>query len=99
MKPCDNVTCAPFYQPYGLNSGILLLQLDRIRKSGMLSEMTQTATKYDKEAFPLADQDFYNAYAFNHPERVFVLPCSWNVRTDSLCYVSDTNPVHLFHGS
>lgn len=99
MKPCERIRCAPFFKPYGLNSGVVLLDLDRIRISKMMGEMAAMAKKYDPEAFPLADQDFYNAYGFHHPDRVFELPCTWNVRTDSLCHISKIEPVQIFHGS
>ncbi|CAH6788215.1 xylosyl- and glucuronyltransferase LARGE2 isoform X2 [Phodopus roborovskii] len=63
-------------------SGVILLWLDRLRKTGweqmwkLIAKrelLTQTATS-------LADQDVFNAVIKEHPELVHPLPCVWNVQ-------------------
>lgn len=68
----------------GFNSGVLLLDLDKLRKSQLFlllnQEMTvkQLVEKYDFTNAHLGDQDFYTVTSFEHPELYHVLPCSWN---------------------
>ena len=87
----------PFYGQYGLNAGVLLLNLKAIRHSGFTQERDKILRHfYPKKALPLGDQDVLNAYAFKHPERIHVMPCIYNFRSDSACY--DGFPA-ILHGN
>jgi xylosyl alpha-1,3-xylosyltransferase len=69
----------------GFNSGVLLLDLDRIRQSNLFQQYLNNASlidelrrKYRFNHPHLGDQDFYSLLSFEHPDLFFVLPCSWN---------------------
>lgn len=68
----------------GFNSGVLLLDLDKMRNSSMYSYVVDNSSvilelieKYKFKGH-LGDQDFYSLVSFEYPELFFVLPCTWN---------------------
>ncbi|XP_069691543.1 xyloside xylosyltransferase 1 [Periplaneta americana] len=67
----------------GLNSGVILFRLDRMRKSTLYNKLLSTqavnalASKYSFKGH-LGDQDFYTLLAMEHPSLVHLLPCAWN---------------------
>ncbi|XP_057636840.1 xylosyl- and glucuronyltransferase LARGE2 isoform X1 [Chionomys nivalis] len=66
----------------GFNTGVILLQLDRLRQSGW-EQMWKLMAKRELltlQATSLADQDVFNAVIKEHPELVHPLPCVWNVQ-------------------
>lgn len=66
---------------------MLLLNLERLRGSSFSKERDRIIGHfYPKGALPLGDQDVLNAYAHKFPERVHVMPCVYNYRSDSGCY-------------
>ena len=69
----------PAYKERGLNAGVLLMNLTRMRQSNWESQMLPTYLKY-KPHIGLADQDILNAYLHFHPELVMEIPCIWNYR-------------------
>ena len=88
----------PFFGDSGLNTGIFLANLTRWRRSAF-DAFGQTFLEKGYSA-PLGDQDIVNAYYFEHPAEVFLLPCKWNQRTDSTCsqqrhFAADG----IYHGS
>ncbi|GAB0100354.1 Xyloside xylosyltransferase 1 [Sergentomyia squamirostris] len=67
----------------GLNSGIVMLQLDRIRASKMYAESLKfDNVKHltDKYSFKghLGDQDFYTLLGYEFPALIYRLDCVWN---------------------
>lgn len=87
----------PFFGRRGLNAGILLLSLERLRSSGFNRERDRIVRHFNpKKALPLGDQDVLNAYAHKFPHHVHVLPCTMNFRSDSACY--EGFPV-ILHGN
>ncbi|CAF0882363.1 unnamed protein product, partial [Didymodactylos carnosus] len=75
--------------PYGLtgfNSGVLLLNLEKIRLSTLYNSYLSTIDDQiqfliDKYYFVnshLGDQDFYTLLSFEHPELFYILKCNWN---------------------
>ena len=68
----------------GFNSGVLLMHLQRIRNSSLykeyLSDPTRIRQLSEKYFFKghLGDQCFYTLLSFEHPELLYVLPCTWN---------------------
>ncbi|GAB1608136.1 xyloside xylosyltransferase 1-like [Argonauta hians] len=67
----------------GFNSGVLLLDLDRLRKSSLYNSLLRPqviANLTHKYRFKghLGDQDFYTLVALEYPQLFYVLPCSWN---------------------
>lgn len=67
----------------GFNSGVVLLDLDRMRSSREYAELSSRAgVKYltSKYSFRghLGDQCFYTVAGCERPELFYVLPCTWN---------------------
>lgn len=92
----NSVECPPYYKPYGLNSGVSMLRLDRLRAASFNNTVADIVAKFSKR-LKLADQDVWNVYAQAAPQNAFLMPCEWNVRTDSLC--RQRSMVKLLHGS
>mmetsp|Transcript_54137 Transcript_54137/g.171791 ORF Transcript_54137/g.171791 Transcript_54137/m.171791 type:complete len:350 (-) Transcript_54137:93-1142(-) len=96
-KSCK--TCRRFFGKFGLNSGVMLMNLTRIRNSNFHSEILNSLKVFSR-ASPfkrysgksrmihrefVGDQDAYNQVLFYYPRYVFVLPCKWNKRSDDYC--------------
>lgn len=66
----------------GFNTGVILLQLDRLRQTGweQMWKLTATQELLTLPATSLADQDIFNAVIKGHPGLVQPLPCVWNVQ-------------------
>ena len=67
----------------GFNSGVLLLDLDRMRQNTLYHTYLDGPTvkklseKYHFKGH-LGDQDFFSLLSLEHPDFFHVLPCSWN---------------------
>lgn len=67
----------------GLNSGVVMLHLDRIRRSRLYEEIIKESTvknmaeKYSFQGH-LGDQDFYTLMGFEFPGLIYRLDCVWN---------------------
>nr|CAD7573940.1 unnamed protein product [Timema californicum] len=99
----------------GVNSGVMLLRLDRMRESVTYNQLLKSAmveklaSKYQFKGH-LGDQDFYTLLGMEHPELIHVLPCTWNRQ---LCtwwrdhgyqdvfkdFFRCQGPVRLYHGN
>ncbi|KAJ2953346.1 hypothetical protein O0L34_g936 [Tuta absoluta] len=92
----------PFYGT-GLNSGVMLMNLTRLRQFGWADYITPIMLKW-KLHIPWGDQDILNIIFAHHESRVLELPCRYNYRMDQ-CMYGDTcagaasNGVFLLHGS
>ncbi|GFT03922.1 xyloside xylosyltransferase 1 [Nephila pilipes] len=68
----------------GYNSGVLLLDLEKMRNSSLYSEIINnssvTLTLIEKYKFKghLGDQDFYTLISFEYSDLFYTLPCKWN---------------------
>ncbi|XP_053416367.1 xylosyl- and glucuronyltransferase LARGE2 isoform X2 [Nycticebus coucang] len=87
----------------GFNTGVILLQLDRLRTAGWEQMWRLTASRelLTLPATSLADQDIFNAVIKGHPGMVQPLPCIWNVQLSDhtlaeRCYseASDLKVIH-----
>ncbi|XP_058383043.1 LOW QUALITY PROTEIN: xylosyl- and glucuronyltransferase LARGE2 [Diceros bicornis minor] len=87
----------------GFNTGVILLQLDRLRQAGweQMWRLTATQELLTLPATSLADQDIFNAVIKEHPGLVQPLPCVWNVQLSDhtlaeRCYseASDLKVIH-----
>uniref|UniRef100_A0A8C8ZE89 LARGE xylosyl- and glucuronyltransferase 2 n=1 Tax=Prolemur simus TaxID=1328070 RepID=A0A8C8ZE89_PROSS len=87
----------------GFNTGVILLQLDRLRRAGWEQMWRATASRelLTLPATSLADQDIFNAVIKEHPGLVQPLPCIWNVQLSDhtlaeRCYseASDLKVIH-----
>eukprot|EP00047_Mylnosiga_fluctuans_P022832 m.126996 g.126996 ORF g.126996 m.126996 type:complete len:718 (+) comp9402_c2_seq1:367-2520(+) len=66
----------------GINTGVLLLDLDRMRQErwrDLWSRLAREELRVRTQT-GLADQDIFNLVALHHPDLVYELPCSWNVQ-------------------
>uniref|UniRef100_A0A8C4QJ23 Xyloside xylosyltransferase 1 n=1 Tax=Eptatretus burgeri TaxID=7764 RepID=A0A8C4QJ23_EPTBU len=99
----------------GFNSGVLLLDLNRLRRSVIYNELlTPAAVELLADLFHfqghLGDQDFFTLVGVVHPELFHVLSCGWNRQ---LCtwwrqqgyaavfddYFRCNDAVHIYHGN
>lgn len=87
----------PYYGESGLNAGVLLMSLDRIRNSAFSMERDSIVEVYMPQGrLVLGDQDVLNVLGHLHPEIVYELPCTYNFREFLGCY--DGLPV-ILHGN
>ncbi|XP_041969095.1 glucoside xylosyltransferase 1 [Aricia agestis] len=75
----------PFYGQYGLNSGVMLMNLTRMRNFGWVDYVTPIMLKW-KLYIPWGDQDIINIIFHYHPGAVRVLSCRHNYRPDQCMY-------------
>ncbi|XP_078346641.1 xylosyl- and glucuronyltransferase LARGE1-like [Oculina patagonica] len=87
----------------GFNTGVILLDLFKLRQTKWTSLWRLTAEKelMNMLATSLADQDIFNAVIKSHPHLVLKLPCTWNVQLgdntrSANCYkdVSELKVIH-----
>ncbi|CAF0904861.1 unnamed protein product [Brachionus calyciflorus] len=67
----------------GFNSGVLLLDLEKMRKSELYQNLlTHESVEYLTKKYyfkgHLGDQDFFTLLSMEHEELFYVLPCQWN---------------------
>lgn len=93
----------PYYGELGVNSGVILMNLTRIRASTWLTSII----KYHKESklkMTYGDQDLMNIYFHFHPNELYIYPCEWNYRPDhcmytSVCEGANKDGAHVLHGN
>lgn len=100
-KLCSKSECSYICLRY--NTGVILLQLQRLRELGwgQLWRLIAEKDLITMLATSLADQDIFNAVIKQHPYLVYNLPCQWNVQLgdntrSELCYteVTDLKVIH-----
>jgi Glycosyl transferase family 8 len=91
-----------YFPPNGINTGVLLLNLDAMRKENVTA---LNILRSNTEEVVLADQDFLNSWAHFNQEEVGLLSCKWNIRLRSNCptYLKDVAvelpESGIFHGN
>ena len=75
----------PFYGETGVNTGIMLINLERMRNFGFVPKAIEAFEVY-KFNITWWDQDVFNIVMFQHPEIVYRMPCWWNYRPDHCQY-------------
>ena len=73
----------PFYKPYGLNSGVMVVSLNGWREALKRTKDMQDTTSWclrNLQNCQLFDQDIINTYFEKHRDELYVLPCHWNYR-------------------
>ena len=81
--PSTRVGDPPPHGITGFNSGVLLMDLERMRHSRLYHNLIRPDTveklteKYSFRGH-LGDQDFFSLISFEHQELFYVLPCTWN---------------------
>ena len=92
----------PYYGKLGLNSGVMLMNLSRMREANFVDKMYNIYTEY-KYNITWGDQCLLNIYFYFNPEKLFVYGCEWNYRPDhcmygSNCKIAETTGSHILHG-
>uniref|UniRef100_A0A1A8F639 UDP-D-xylose:beta-D-glucoside alpha-1,3-D-xylosyltransferase n=2 Tax=Nothobranchius korthausae TaxID=1143690 RepID=A0A1A8F639_9TELE len=104
----------PFYGVTGVNSGVMLMNLTRIRSRLFKNGMIPSGLSWDDLLHPLyqkyknhitwGDQDLLNIIFHYNPECLFIFPCQWNYRPDhcmygSNCKEAEEEGVSILHGN
>lgn len=71
-----------YFPPTGLNTGVLFMNMERIREGNLSSERL---LEINDEPIKLLDQDLINTWAYYHQDEILQLPCKWNKRKGSHC--------------
>ncbi|KAG8186441.1 hypothetical protein JTE90_012362 [Oedothorax gibbosus] len=93
----------PYYEPLGVNSGVMLMNLTKMRAFQWEKYLTPIMKEY-KLNIVWGDQDIINIIFHFHSEKLYVLPCEWNYRPDhcmysSVCKSAEKNGVYVIHGN
>lgn len=104
----------PYYGRTGVNSGVMLMNLTRIRAKHFKNDMTRVNLKWHELLMPLlhkyklnitwGDQDLLNIIFHYNPESLLVFPCQWNYRPDhciygSNCVAAEQHGIYILHGN
>ncbi|XP_028825034.1 glucoside xylosyltransferase 2 isoform X2 [Denticeps clupeoides] len=104
----------PFFGVTGVNSGVMLMNLTRIRGTLFKNSMIATGLSWEDLLHPLyqkyknhitwGDQDLLNIIFHYNPESLYTFPCQWNYRPDhcmygSNCRGAEEEGVSILHGN
>lgn len=104
----------PYYGETGVNSGVMLMNMSRIRGKRFKNDMTTVLLKWEELLMPLlqkyklnitwGDQDLLNIIFHHNSESLYVFPCQWNYRPDhciygSNCRQAEQEGVFILHGN
>ncbi|XP_073688127.1 glucoside xylosyltransferase 1 isoform X2 [Garra rufa] len=104
----------PYYGKTGLNSGVMLMNMSRIRDTHFKNDMTTVDLKWADLLMPLlhkyklnitwGDQDLLNIIFHHNPESLLLLECEWNYRPDhciygSNCITAEHHGIYILHGN
>ncbi|XP_026996657.1 glucoside xylosyltransferase 1 isoform X3 [Tachysurus fulvidraco] len=104
----------PYYGKTGVNSGVMLMNMTRIRAKRFKNDMTTVHLRWSELLMPLlqkyklnitwGDQDLLNIIFHYNPESLLVFPCHWNYRPDhciygSNCAAAERHGVYVLHGN
>ncbi|XP_044579766.1 glucoside xylosyltransferase 1-like [Cotesia glomerata] len=93
----------PYYGKLGVNSGVMLMNLTRMREFRWTDYVIPIHKEY-KLKITWGDQDIINIIFHYHPERLYIYPCRYNYRPDhcmymSVCTNAETEGALVIHGS
>lgn len=71
----------PFYGKHGLNSGIALMNLTKMREVDWEKKVVAIFEQYQSSLL-YPDQDIINIYFYYHPDEIHALQCEYNYRSD-----------------
>ncbi|XP_035633178.1 glucoside xylosyltransferase 2 isoform X4 [Oncorhynchus keta] len=104
----------PFYGVTGVNSGVMLMNLTRIRNTLFKNSMITSGLSWEDLLHPLyqkyknhitwGDQDLLNIIFHYNSECLYTFPCQWNYRPDhcmygSNCKGAEEEGVSILHGN
>uniref|UniRef100_A0A147BBX0 UDP-D-xylose:beta-D-glucoside alpha-1,3-D-xylosyltransferase n=1 Tax=Ixodes ricinus TaxID=34613 RepID=A0A147BBX0_IXORI len=90
----------PYIPPFGVNTGVMPMNLTRMRNFGWVSRMELLLEEYEDQ-ISLGDQDLVNILFSFHPDRLFLMTCRWNYRQRNCIFhasCSGETPA-LLHGN
>lgn len=93
----------PVPTEFSLNTGVILMNLTRMRSVDFFSQLEPIVKAYEKSINWFVN-DFMSIYLSRYPDRYLNLSCHWNYLTDhcsagQLCPAADRSGVALLHGS
>lgn len=93
----------PFAGTNGMNSGVMLMNLTRMRAFPWTEKILEAYQKY-KLSITWGDQDLLNIIFHDHPELLYVYSCDWNYRPDHCmygnnCRAAKDNGISVIHGN
>ncbi|KAG5325665.1 GXLT1 xylosyltransferase, partial [Pseudoatta argentina] len=93
----------PYYGKLGVNSGVMLMNLTRMRKFRWTDYVIPIHKEY-KLKITWGDQDIINIIFHYHPEKLYVYSCRYNYRPDhcmymSVCTEAEREGALVLHGS
>lgn len=93
----------PFYGPYGVNSGVMLMNLTRMREFHWEDYVVPIYKEF-KLRITWGDQDIINIIFHYYPHKLYIYPCRFNFRSDhcmymSVCKSAENEGVAVLHGS
>ncbi|XP_037552084.1 glucoside xylosyltransferase 1 [Nematolebias whitei] len=104
----------PFYGKTGINSGVMLMNMTRMRSTFFKNDMTSVGLLWEELLMPLlqkyklnitwGDQDLLNIIFHYNPDFLLEFPCKWNYRPDhciygSNCASAEEDGVYILHGN
>lgn len=104
----------PYYGRTGINSGVMLMNMTRIRGAYFKNDMTSVELRWEELLMPLlqkyklnitwGDQDLLNIIFHHNPEYLLEVPCRWNYRPDhciygSNCVSAEEDGIYILHGN
>ncbi|CAM4761085.1 unnamed protein product [Rotaria magnacalcarata] len=92
----------PYYGPMGLNSGVMLMNLTRMRQVNMISKIMNIFDEFHLN-ITWGDQCLLNIYFNYYPEQVYEFSCNWNYRPDHCmyennCQMAKLDGIKIIHG-
>jgi len=95
----------PFIQPFGINAGIILMNLTRMRAIKDWDRQMVDTREERWTKIKWADQDILNIFFAFRPHLFTPIPCRWNYRTEfcrdkpNICPDVQKHGIYLLHGS
>nr|XP_054757673.1 glucoside xylosyltransferase 1-like [Lytechinus pictus] len=93
----------PYYGETGMNSGVMLMNLTRMRQFGWTKKIVPIYHEY-KLKITWGDQDLINIVFHDYPQGLFPYTCEWNYRPDHCMYSNncrrtDEHGIAVIHGN
>lgn len=81
-NPYRHYGSVPYVKPYGVNAGVMPMNLTRMRNFNWGSRMEPLLEQYGSR-LKWADQDIVNVIFNENPDKLYLMPCTWNFRRDN----------------
>ncbi|XP_030371335.1 glucoside xylosyltransferase 1 isoform X2 [Scaptodrosophila lebanonensis] len=92
----------PYYGRLGVNSGVMLMNLTRMRKFEWEKHILPIHNEY-RLRITWGDQDIINILFYYHPDKLYIIPCEYNYRPDHCMYMSictsSQKGIKIIHGN